>query len=788
MTPVSGSRYALSMGRSPRFALAPVLGLVLLGLLLPHAAEAKKEKLKMTWHDKSKVPALKACEPPAIFYSSHHKTGRPPCCALMPGMCPGGVACPASGTCPNEAVACSPTAPVNRPNVVLYIGDDLGYCARGAAGECRSPISGTPVPAPSTPNLDVLGAYGTVFPVTHNTSSWCFPSLASMLTGRYQRNFNGSKQAATDYGSIPASLRSLNGTGQIDPFNADDRIGGYCTLLAGKLTGSLGNHGFDARTKESGRKLGRTECVEGPGGTPECASAQTPATYEPTAIYRMGNLFEFMNLMLYRQPGPGPVTYRSQPFFTWYAPRIPHQPLRAPFPIDKYLFGSETQFPFGGLFNQGAMCSGTDCPPSVPAMYEINFGNVYEYYDMVWLMDDNLREIRKFLQRESQPHCINAQGRSDFTKTQANCDGEWAEVIATDLERNTVIIFIADNGWHVPASKHRYTENGYRVFMTVFDPRNLPSIPHWDPDLAGALPTEQRSTAIAHSLDLHPTIVGYALGTAGEQLCPKAADGTRCDGRDLRAHLKTAPGGPAAPETLRKSLCAHETNKVSSPSIQRYLLSGPNSVGRCTNLAAASCTTSAQCGGSAFCLGGHCMPKAEPACSKDADCPAGSLCLGRQCRVGPSCMENSDCASMFPGGSYACVQRETKWCRNAPDVACSTIADCPVCPTWPGASSPYPCNRTCEPRQLKFYAIPGGAADSVELSDIFLDPDEKGLHGKFPGTVVEDMSSMLGPYGDMMRRANCCLDDWWPAVAELGTQCSPGYSCPSSMTCYQPPA
>jgi len=139
------------------------------------------------------------------------------------------------------------------------------------------------------------------------------------------------------------------------------------------------------------------------------------------------------------------------------------------------------------------------------------------------------------------------------------------------------------------------------------------------------------------------------------------------------------------------------------------------------------------------------------------------------------------------GAGYACVDQATKWCRNAPDVACSTANDCPVCPTLPGASAPHACNRTCEARRLKFYAIPGGAPDSIELADIFLDPDEDGLHGKFPGTLIEDMSSMLGPYSDMMRRANCCLDDWFPE-ANLGTQCTPGYSCPASMACYQPPA
>jgi hypothetical protein len=130
--------------------------------------------------------AAPACEPPNPFYTTAHQNGRAPCCPTQPGVCPGDIACPASGLCPGSNARCLPVASRTRPNVILIISDDQGECHYGTAGECRSAQTGTPIPPPSTPNLDVLAAYGTMFPIAHNTASWCFPSLNSMLTGGWR--------------------------------------------------------------------------------------------------------------------------------------------------------------------------------------------------------------------------------------------------------------------------------------------------------------------------------------------------------------------------------------------------------------------------------------------------------------------------------------------------------------------------------------------------------------------------------------------------------------------------
>jgi hypothetical protein len=715
---------------------------------------------------------------PSVFYSGNHSVGVFPCCPSAIGMCPGGVACPPAGVC-SDGRACVPAATPDLPNVVLMIPDDLGECHYGSAGECRSNRTGTPVPAPKTPNLDLLAGYGTIFPIAHNTAPWCFPSLTSMLTGRYQKSFNGSGRPATVFGTIATSLRSLDDTPFLpdDPYVPSNKIGGYCTLLGGKLSGAIGDDGFDFRTRTSERVLGRTLCSYGsPGQPPQCGSDMQSA-YDPQSIFHLGDVFAFLDSLLYRIPGSNPAAFRSQPFFVWYAPRIPHQPLRALPPIRDYLFGAGSSYPLGGIFNLGALCSGGSCSPAVAAMSESNFGTEEEMFANVWHMDHGLREIRKFLARQSEPHCI-VNGVSRYDVPQASCGGTWAASITPSLAGNTIIITMADNGWHLPNSKHSFTENGYRSRLIVFDPRAIPSVPGWDADQQ-AIPPAQESPALTHATDIRATIVGYALDTPpGTQLCPMAADGTRCDGKDLRPVLATAPGGPAPAESLRRALCGHETRRNTSPGQFRYLLTREGSVGRCTNQAAPGCNADADCGAD-VCIGGHCMPRTEPACTSTTQCPAGAVCLGNQCRVAPACVEDTDCGALFPGGSYACVEKATRWCRNDPSVRCTTRSDCPACPDG------GPCGRLCEPRRLKFYFAPSTGQKSSELADLFLDPDEVGLHQYKIGSTIllHQMSNTDGPYGSIMRRANCCVDAWWPDPSFNGTICAGG--CPSDLTCNQ---
>jgi Sulfatase len=747
-----------------------VLLFPILAIVVPGTAEA------VQWG--RKPGAL--CEPPSAFYGVAHQAGRPPCCATQPGVCPGGAVCPPNGRCPGSQIRCLPPAARVRPNVVLVISDDQGDCHYGTAGECRSAQSGTPIPPPRTPNLDLLAGYGTVFPIAHNTAAWCFPSLNSMLTGRFQKSMEGVRNLGDRFHTIPSVLRSLEGEAGTtpDPFDPQSSIGGYCSLLGGKFTGAGGKRDFDAQSRLGARRLGKLPCSAGATGRPPLCGTDRSPGMETTSLPQMRDLFEFIDGMFYPVPGR-PGAYTTQPFFSWYAPRIPHAPLRAPDVIQRYLFGSGV----GGIFNLGAYCRGSSCASTVRAFDDSNIGTEREYYSSVWWVDDNLREIRKYLARKSAPHCILRFGTSRLAATSpAQCaGGTWATRFDAPVDANTVLIYLSDNGWFLPDSKHNFTENGYRTRLFVYDPRTANPAPPWRPADAAAAPPNA-SPQLAHSTDLLPTILGYALDTSGPQVCPTSNDGTACDGRDLRPFVRTASGPATVAEPLRHAMCGHETNRGSAPTRHRYLLTRPGTVGRCVDTTLPTCRAVSDCGPGQLCLGGHCTAVSGTGCARTAQCPKGSLCLGGRCRVGPPCIDDLSCVSAFSTFAVQCSGREQKWCRNAPNQACTTAADCPVCaPVGQGAAAP-PCGRVCELHQLKLYV--GSGRSGTELVDLFSDPDELSRRSD-DDPLLMDMSSPTGSYGLDVRRLNCCIDGWWPEGAAGGTACTKDAACPADFVCNQ---
>ena len=65
-------------------------------------------------------------------------------------------------------------ADVRKPNIVLMLGDDLGYGDLGAYGQSRI----------ATPNLDRLAAAGMRFTQCYAGSTVCAPSRCCLMTGR----------------------------------------------------------------------------------------------------------------------------------------------------------------------------------------------------------------------------------------------------------------------------------------------------------------------------------------------------------------------------------------------------------------------------------------------------------------------------------------------------------------------------------------------------------------------------------------------------------------------------
>src|SRR3954470_10044408 len=99
-----------------------------------------------------------------------------------------------------------------RPNVILIIGDDIGWDDFGCYGN----------PGARTPNIDRLAAGGIRFTNAILTASSCSPSRSSIVTGRYPHNLG------------PASELHRPIAWNVPRFPAVLREKGYYTLLAGK--------------------------------------------------------------------------------------------------------------------------------------------------------------------------------------------------------------------------------------------------------------------------------------------------------------------------------------------------------------------------------------------------------------------------------------------------------------------------------------------------------------------------------------------------------------------------
>lgn len=102
----------------------------------------------------------------------------------------------------------------DKPNILLIVGDDMGYADVGFHG-CKD------IP---TPNLDALAASGVRFTNGYVSGPYCSPSRAGLMTGRYQTRF-GHEFNPTGPNGLPLSETTL----------ADRlRAAGYVTGCVGK--------------------------------------------------------------------------------------------------------------------------------------------------------------------------------------------------------------------------------------------------------------------------------------------------------------------------------------------------------------------------------------------------------------------------------------------------------------------------------------------------------------------------------------------------------------------------
>ena len=108
----------------------------------------------------------------------------------------------------------------SKPNVIVFLVDDLGYGDVGCYGHPRN----------RTPHIDRLAAQGLRFTDFHSNGAMCTPTRAALLTGRYQNRFGKMFE-----GPLSARGNPYEGL-PLDTVTVADALkgGGYHTAMFGK--------------------------------------------------------------------------------------------------------------------------------------------------------------------------------------------------------------------------------------------------------------------------------------------------------------------------------------------------------------------------------------------------------------------------------------------------------------------------------------------------------------------------------------------------------------------------
>ncbi|MFM2143650.1 MAG: Arylsulfatase precursor, partial [Verrucomicrobiota bacterium] len=199
------------------------------------------------------------------------------------------------------------------PNVMVIIADDLGYNDVGFQGSKEI----------ATPNLDALAARGLRCTNGYVSHSFCSPTRAGIMTGRYQHRFGHENNPAWLPESTTAGL-SLNET----TFPQLMKHAGYTTGAVGKW--HLGAHpqfhpmkrGFDEYFGALGG--GHVYFPGGKGGAEYTIPLNRNGVDEPQQKYLTEQFGDEAAAFVGRHAG------QEKPWMLYLAFNAPHTPLEAP--------------------------------------------------------------------------------------------------------------------------------------------------------------------------------------------------------------------------------------------------------------------------------------------------------------------------------------------------------------------------------------------------------------------------------------------------------------------------
>ena len=352
-----------------------------------------------------------------------------------------------------------------RPNIIFIITDDQAPHTTGYEGNTHI----------RTPNIDRLAAEGMVFSRAYVPLPQCAPSRAAMLTGYYPHMHGPmSNDEAVIAPGVPTLANVLGGRG-------------YRCGLVGKwhlgdpITKQAGFNDFwvniDKESMDRSNKYARPLIV---------ANGKTVRHEKFLTDVLTDYAIEFMDQK------------DKRPFFLWLAYHAPHTPLEAR-PDHPY---DPADVPLAESINDDMSTKPRAQSMGLPHRAFLSLGeaglraNEAMYYSMISGIDANVGRLIAHLRE-------------------------------TGRERDTLVIFVSDNGWLL--GEHQMYGKGASFYEELV---RMPLI-LWRP---GVVPAGRTSDALVSTLDLFPTAAAragasVAADVAGADLWP-LVDGTRDSLRD----------------------------------------------------------------------------------------------------------------------------------------------------------------------------------------------------------------------------------------------------------------
>ncbi|MFR9598332.1 MAG: sulfatase-like hydrolase/transferase [Rikenellaceae bacterium] len=201
-----------------------------------------------------------------------------------------------------------------RPNVVVFLADDMGYADAGFTGAVDI----------KTPNLDALAQAGAVFSHGYATHAFSGPSRAGILSGRYQHRFGFEENPAYD----PA-----NDYLGIDP---DEMLFPERMQKVGYTTGAIGKWHLGAALPFNPNKRGFDYFYGFLGGGHDYFSIDLDAPIgeaykQPLLENNMPAIFDgYITDVLSEKAAEFVDNNADSPFLLYVAYNAPHGPLQAP--------------------------------------------------------------------------------------------------------------------------------------------------------------------------------------------------------------------------------------------------------------------------------------------------------------------------------------------------------------------------------------------------------------------------------------------------------------------------